>query len=248
MDLSTQSFSEVEVRVASCERCGDRFANILFLAGLLDAEGSFCTDNGGRLSKYGGTQLRVQLTSNDLDVITWAKNMFQSGKITHVIHSNKNWRDTHVTRWCGKRARELALLVGPYMSERRRNRIADLIDEPVVSLWNTLTYQEKLCWVSGYWEGEGSTYIHTTYSQTGRASRSAVMELTSTDRDSVDRVGSILGLDTKLSYPPKKQRLGHKPAWRVATQKRAVVSEIAKRLYPHLFSRRRTAIEELVWS
>jgi hypothetical protein len=87
-----------------------------WLVAILEGEGSFGFDHS----------LRVQMRNCDLEVVGRFVNLTDAG-----VSEQKGYKANHSTSYvaylCGARAKELMLLVAPYMSEKRRNQIRDAL-------------------------------------------------------------------------------------------------------------------------
>lgn len=222
---------------------------LLWLAGLWDAEGSFTTNNGGIPSPHGGKQLVTKLAMTDEDVIDRIKVLTQHSGKTGFIDGSKNlrvdgtpYKNLQELCFFGLKGRQLALSLAPYLSDRRRERVEWLTEQTVTPAWSRLSAQEKFMWCSGYVEGEGSFYW-SHQKTSGRIYGMRFFELETTDEDAVKRISAFLGLSIRYR-PPRKE--GHKPSWRTGTSKRDKVAEICDIFYPHMFNKKRGDIERVL--
>lgn len=216
---------------------------LLWLAGLLDAEGSFNTTNGGKPSHHGGKQMRVELTMTDKDIISYVCELIEHTRKVGLRKKPKpQHKQLYMIRASGKDARDLALAVAPYMSERRRERVSYLTEVDIDSKWEELEEYQKYSWCAGYIEGEGS--IGWSKQSTSKYNGFYSFQLSTTDEDAVMRVGYALELNVSYSHTPSKIKAGWKPQWRINTGKQQMVYDIITKLRPQVFSKKGSEIDE----
>lgn len=223
--------------------------DLLWLAGLWDAEGCFSTAQGGKPSPHGGKQMIARIAMTDADIIEYVHKLM-SCKNTIKEKNDQRCNNTssvlrkklYILTNYGKEARDFALSLAPFLSNRRRLRIEELTEVLIEPQYENLSKIERFMWVAGYVEGEGS-FSFARARQYGYHYVSARFKLDTTDEDAVNRVGDILGLPVS-SLP--RRNVKNKPQWGVETRKRDKVKEIADRLYPYMFSKKRTDIERVL--
>lgn len=225
---------------------------LLWLAGLLDAEGSFTVAHGGAPSPHGGKQLVVKVKMTDEDIIQSVKLLTNhTGKTTLAAgpKSQKldgtNTKQGYELAFCGLKGKQLALSVAPYMSDRRRERVEYLTELSISPEWSKLTEEEQFMWCTGYVEGEGSinwrvNKCSDSYYGVRR------FYIGTTDKDAMYRVGSILNLEAKFYHPTFNREKGYRPQWIVVTNKQSKVAEICGVFYPHMYNKKRGDIERVL--
>lgn len=108
-----------------------RKEEIIWLAGLLEGEGSFWLQErpGNRR-----TAIRVGLRMTDQDVVQKAADIFPSrGRVRFEEKRDPNWKPTYCFDWCGLDAWKVMSAVLPYMGERRSERIRVIMTTPNLS-------------------------------------------------------------------------------------------------------------------
>lgn len=91
----------------------------IWLAGLLEGEGSFLFRKGG--------SPKISCAMTDLDIIEYIQNLV-GGKVYAVSRQKEHHKDAWVWILHGKDAIDLMKILLPYMFSRRYNRINEVID------------------------------------------------------------------------------------------------------------------------
>lgn len=96
--------------------------DLAWLAGLLEGEGSFYlkTKNGKHVPAIG-------LAMTDADIVERAGDLMGTRKAYTRPRRQPGWKDQTEIRITGKRAAELMRTLLPYMGERRRATIAEIL-------------------------------------------------------------------------------------------------------------------------
>lgn len=216
---------------------------LLWLAGLLDAEGCFSENNGGKPSHHGGKQTRVYLAMTDLDIVEYVRELIgHTGKVGLPKKAKDHHKKLYGIQVYGKKARDLSLVLAPYMSDRRRERVSYLTEIDVHSAWNQLHEYQRYSWVSGYIEGEGC--IRWAKGNAYKHDGLYTFQLGTTDEDAVVRVGDALGLSVAYYHTPSRIKAGWKPQWLIQTCKQQSVYDILTKLRPQMFTKKGSEIDE----
>lgn len=165
-------------------------------AGLVDAEGSFSVNRCGAYSYP-----RFQIKMTDEDVIRRLSSEFG----LTVWKCNDGRTDSKPLFTCapgGKKSLQVAKDLSPWLSSRRRAKIAELGGELLEPKSDTET------WLAGVLEGEG--YF-------GRPDKTPVVSIEMSDYDTILRVGVFLGLEDKVRErkPRANRPSSHKPTWSI---------------------------------
>lgn len=216
---------------------------LLWLAGLWDAEGCFSEANGGKPSPHGGKQMRGAISITDYDILHYLADLCNfTGTIGKPKRREVHHKQQYSITICGKNARELAIALAPYLSDRRRiKQIYPLTELYQESAWDNLHSYQKLYWVIGYTEGEGC--IHEVKSNNSKFKRSHMFRLATTDEDAVERVANILNVRKIYQHSPSSVAKDRKPQWVVQIYRRSKLYEVYSRLYPFMFSKKRNEID-----
>ena len=109
--------------------------DLAWLAGLLEGEGSFQVGVNGRVRPDGtqATRIRIATRMTDEDVLRKAQDMTGMGKFYKVRRDKDYYKDHWKDAWnweINKKNHVYALCVAvyPFMGQRRRAKIRDLID------------------------------------------------------------------------------------------------------------------------
>ncbi len=104
-----------------------------------------------------------------------------------------------------------------------------------------MTNPQDIIWLAGLLEGEGSFFLERVH---GNA-RYAVIEVTMTDEDVIQRAAGIMGVKPAFRHAPAKVKAGHKPTWRARLRGKKAEA-LMRELLPQMGSRRSAKIEELL--
>ena len=108
-----------------------------WLAGLLEGEGTFCPHRTKRKRKYGtyiASQVRVQIQMCDRDVMERVAKLFGSNLLGPYEGKGRGFSEINrlpfwVVSAVGQKAKRVIKLVRPYMGERRKKQILDMLKE-----------------------------------------------------------------------------------------------------------------------
>lgn len=101
-------------------------ANVAWLAGLLEGEGSFTLSHPNSPDRR--PQLRVALKMKDKDVVERAAALFPSGSaVIAAPDSRENKSDCWAKSWNGADAAFVMDCILPYMGQRRSAKIRELL-------------------------------------------------------------------------------------------------------------------------
>lgn len=94
---------------------------IIWLAGLLEGEGTFVKAHSGKNS------IRARLAMTDKDVIETAARVFPPSGPISIRKMEPPYKEAYTISWSGKRAAVLSSTVLPYMHSRRTEKINQLL-------------------------------------------------------------------------------------------------------------------------
>ncbi len=97
---------------------------------------------------------------------------------------------------------------------------------------------QRLGWLAGFLEGEGSFIYHMRIDPKGNPHNHFVISAQSTDKDALERVGVMTNSNVHQVKRLRDEGRGWKPIWSVRVQRRNDVVAWCQRLRP-LMSRRR---------
>ena len=103
--------------------------DLVFGAGLWEGEGCFCVTRDNRSERF-RDRLAAKIEMTDLDVITWFRDTFAPGNhISCLIRKGRraNEKPTYVVHLTGAKAEALAHLLKPYLFQRRRDKIDEIL-------------------------------------------------------------------------------------------------------------------------
>ena len=103
-----------------------REQEILWLAGLLEGEGYFRFCYGTGRSRT-NTQLGVVLQMTDKDIVERAARIMGAPSVKWTRRATENRKDTYRTQVCAERAAVVMREILPFMGERRKSRIEDVL-------------------------------------------------------------------------------------------------------------------------
>src|SRR5215472_11663709 len=113
--------AEMDQRLKERRGCGMREIDIAWLAGYLEGEGCF--------SSHYTCYCELQVSSTDKDVIDKVAGLIGAPVHTHKKRLlNPHWKQQWITRLGGRRAVEIMKIILPYMGERRRLKMEELIN------------------------------------------------------------------------------------------------------------------------
>ena len=220
-----------------------------WLAGLLEAEGSFMT---GTPSQPRTPHIMINMT--DLDVIQRVATLWCSS-IKHFRKNVVGLKEQHSVQIGGGSAVSFMQLLRPLMGLRRQQQI----DRAIASYQPRIPYSHRvfrihdlphrddLSWLAGYLEGEGH-FTTKTFIIKRKRYQYPYIELSSTDRDIVVRVQELwsmrYALQVNLNLRQPKYA-GSKLVFRVAAHGMAA-RLIMEDLYPLLGCRRQERIQEVL--
>jgi len=223
-------------------------SDISWLAGLLEAEGSFMKGTPSQPRTP-----RVMINMTDLDVIQRVATLWCSS-IKHFRKNVVGLKEQFSVQIGGGSAVSIMQLLRPFMGIRRQQQI----DRAIASYRPQIPYghrvfllpdpphQDARSWLAGYLEGEG--YFTTrTFVIKHKRYQYPYIELSSTDRDIVERVQVLWDLryaaQVNLNQRQPKYT-GSKLVFRVAAHGIAA-RLIMEDLYPLLGYRRQEQIREV---
>lgn len=102
-------------------------ADVIWLAGLLEGEGSFGVINFGNGSRGYGSAA-ISLNMKDRDVVERAAALMEATSIHEAKPKKAHWSTTYQFKITGKKAIRIMQLILPYMGKRRSEAIMDCID------------------------------------------------------------------------------------------------------------------------
>ncbi len=194
-----------------------------WVAGYLDAEGSFL-----KKGKHGMT---IKAESTDYDVIVKLQRLVGVGKICKPAK-----RGEHKQSWiwytsASKYTGDVCRLLGPYLSDRRFQKIEEIIS---VQVDRDQEVENIVPYLAGFFEGDGSL------SRNGNGLQLAV---SCTDQDTIDKYYKTFGgyIRKTTKNDPYWKPLYH---WRVT--EKSEVERITNLLRPYLGTRRLHTLDTLV--
>lgn len=97
--------------------------------------------------------------------------------------------------------------------------------------------EAEIAWAAGLFEGEGCACVSVN-----RGRVISLLKLAMVDRGPVEQFHAIVGAGTTRFHAPPS-RDGKKPLWYWSANAKADVEHVADLLIPHVFERRRKALE-----
>lgn len=101
-----------------------------WVAGLVEGEGSFSIKKGKRKYGYSCTPV-VQLASTDKDVVNHLRTLIPAGSVCEPSRLTKGGKQVY--KWSLSNSEavfDLSILLFPLMSDRRKNRIREILAHP----------------------------------------------------------------------------------------------------------------------
>lgn len=194
-----------------------------WLAGLLEAEGSFGHNYAGKPC--------VQLQMSDKDVVERAAKLM-GGRLLgpYTRKARPSHKPMFHAKRVGRPAAEIMRRVWPWMGARRFAKITELLHEPA-----PLRQEHSVEWLAGLLEGDGSFYAQT--------SSPWCIKLTLTDKDVVEAAKPLMhgGSVNLMRGGPEHW----KPRWTVRTRK-PCAEELLITLLPYMNERRTARIQQLL--
>lgn len=200
--------------------------NIAWAAGLFEAEG--CASGGVKRPRFAVWLTEEVTLRRFADVV--------DGGVTgpyQVARFGRRGRDEWAWQVSGfEKCLPIYLAFRPYLRNRRRARAEEvLVGTPLYEEWaDEFPDDERAeAWAAGLYEGDGSIV---------RCTHSPMLEVSSIDRDVLERMQRILGGKLRGPYDTRS-RLGTRPFWVWAEYGVDPCSDIISRLWPWLSERRR---------
>lgn len=102
---------------------------------------------------------------------------------------------------------------------------------------------EKLAWLAGLWDGEGTITVFLTHREKGEEKYNAALVLTNTDENIISEATKILdALELKMHiFKRKPERKEWKPSYQLTTRKLAIVKKFCEIFIPYLVGKKAQA-------
>lgn len=212
-----------------------------FMAGLIDGDGSLVWHKSR-------SEIFIKLNLTDRDTVEDVARLWSTNVMANKVRSN--WRPTWYTQAYGYQAQTIIERLYPLFGQRRQERARELLDRwcadrpshlQLADMGTHPSPEASTAWLAGLFEAEGWFGFY-------HSSRSLHAGVQMADRDVVDRAASMLGVNVRsndwhhlhqetVSGEPCKIRY-------TAEIRGAPAARAMRKMYPHLHSRRRAAIED----
>jgi LAGLIDADG endonuclease len=217
-----------------------------WVAGFLEGEGCFtvlkCNNKRFGLYQYP----RVTCASTDLDALQRLQKYSGIGGI-----SNPRQRGKDKPRWewaASKSGQAVGLMKAlyPYMGQRRRERIGEVLD---IAGWSRIIPPatrplDLFSWVVGYLEGEGAFFYMTLQQGKYGPYHYPRVGVGCTDQDVIERLPQYTGLGQITG--PYDREPPQKTVWYWTITNKGDAASFMKAVHPHMCSRRQAKITEVL--
>lgn len=200
--------------------------NTAWAAGFFEAEG--CASGGVRRPRFALWLTEEATLRRFAEVVGGGvTGPYQRTRFGRRVHAQWAWQVSGF-----ERCLPVYLAFRPYLGRRRRARAEVGSDRsPSIQEWTDEFPEDQRAeaWAAGLYEGDGAVV---------RCTHSPMLEVTSIDRDVLERLQSVLGGKLRGPYDTRS-RLGRKPFWVWPEYGVDPCSDIISRLWPWLSERRR---------